>query len=172
MASDRLLAVLSCLEVILIALSVTAKRVDLDVDPSTPLLWVLRDNLGLSGTKYGCGMAQCGACTVHVDGQAVRSCVAPVSRAAGKEITTIEGLSPDLSHPLQRAWIEIDVPQCGYCQSGQLMSAAVLLAENPKPTDDDIDKAMTGNICRCGTYPRIRKAIHRASGNVAKGGAR
>src|SRR2546425_3656726 len=129
MASDRLLAVLSCLEVILIALSVNAKRVMVDVDPSTPLLWVLRDNLGLTGTKYGCGMAQCGACTVHIDGQAVRSCVAPVSRAAGRQVTTIEGLSPDLSDPLQRAWIEIDVPQCGYCQSGQLMSAAVLLRE-------------------------------------------
>src|SRR5438874_5618189 len=163
MASDRLLAVLSCQEVILIALSVNAKRVMVDVDSTTPLLWVLRDNLGLTGTKYGCGIAQCGACTVHIDGQAVRSCVAPVSRAAGKEVTTIEGLSADLSHPLQRAWIEVDVPQCGYCQSGQIMSAAVLLKENPKPTDKDIDEAMSGNICRCGTYSRIRRAIHRAS---------
>ena len=154
----------------MIEFSVNKTRANLDVDPSTPLLWVIRDHLGLTGTKYG--IAQCGACTVHIDGQAVRSCVAPVSRAAGKEVTTIEGLSPDLSHPLQRAWIEEDVPQCGYCQSGQLMSAAVLLREKPQPTDDDIDKAMTGNICRCGTYPRIRKAIHRAAGNFAKRGAR
>ena len=152
--------------------SVNGKHFDLDVDPSTPLLWVIRDHLGLTGTKYGCGMAQCGACTVHIDGQAVRSCVAPVSRAAGKAVTTIEGLSSDLSHPLQRAWIEEDVPQCGYCQSGQLMSAAVLLREKPQPTDEDIDQAMTGNICRCGTYPRIRRAIHRAAGMVAKAGAR
>src|SRR6202035_3258140 len=147
----------------MIGFSVNGKRVDLDVDPSTPLLWVIRDNLGLTGTKYGCGMAQCGACTVHIDGEAVRSCVAPVSRAEGKKITTIEGISPDLTHPLQLAWIEIDVPQCGYCQSGQIMSAAVLLAENSKPTDSDIDEAMSGNICRCGTYPRIRAAIHRAA---------
>jgi len=152
--------------------SVNGKHFDLDVDPSTPLLWVIRDHLGLTGTKYGCGMAQCGACTVHIDGQAVRSCVAPVSRVAGKAVTTIEGLSSDLSHPLQRAWIEEDVPQCGYCQSGQLMSAAVLLREKPQPTDEDIDQAMTGNICRCGTYPRIRRAIHRAAGMVAKGAAR
>ena len=156
----------------MIEFSVNKTRANLDVDPSTPLLWVIRDHLGLTGTKYGCGIAQCGACTVHIDGQAVRSCVAPVSRAAGKEVTTIEGLSPDLSHPLQRAWIEEDVPQCGYCQSGQLMSAAVLLREKRQLTDDDIDKAMTGNICRCGTYPRIRKAIHRAAGNFAKRGAR
>ena len=156
----------------MIEFSVNKTRANLDVDPSTPLLWVIRDHLGLTGTKYGCGIAQCGACTVHINGQAVRSCVAPVSRAAGKEVTTIEGLSPDLSHPLQRAWIEEDVPQCGYCQSGQLMSAAVLLREKRQLTDDDIDKAMTGNICRCGTYPRIRKAIHRAAGNFAKRGAR
>ena len=154
------------------AFSVNGKPVNLDVDPSTPLLWVIRDHLGLTGTKYGCGMAQCGACTVHIDGEAVRSCVAPVSRAAGKAVTTIEGLSSDLSHPLQRAWLEEDVPQCGYCQSGQLMSAAVLLREKPQPTDEDIDEAMTGNICRCGTYPRIRRAIHRAAGMVAKAGAR
>jgi len=152
--------------------SMNGKRVELDVDPSTPLLWVIRDHLGLTGTKYGCGMAQCGACTVHIDGEAVRSCVAPVSRVAGKAVTTIEGLSPDLSHPLQRAWLEEDVPQCGYCQSGQLMSAAVLLREKLEPTDEDIDQAMTGNICRCGTYPRIRRAIHRAAGIVAKAGAR
>src|SRR5881397_4322192 len=170
MASDRLLAVLSCLEVILIALSVNAKRVMVDVDPSTPLLWVIPDHLGLTGTKYGCGIAQCGACTVHIDGQAVRSCVAPVSRAAGRQVTTIEGLSPDLSDPLQRAWIEIDVPQCGYCQSGQIMSAAVLLREKPHPTDADIDDAMSGNICRCGTYQRIRSAIHLAAQMKAGGG--
>ncbi|HYK51139.1 MAG TPA: (2Fe-2S)-binding protein [Terriglobales bacterium] len=156
----------------MIAFSVNGKQANLDVDPSTPLLWVIRDHLGLTGTKYGCGMAQCGACTVHIDGEAVRSCVAPVSRAAGKSVTTIEGLSSDLSHPLQLAWLEEDVPQCGYCQSGQLMSAAVLLREKPQPTDEDIDQAMTGNICRCGTYPRIRRAIHRAAGMVAKAGAR
>ncbi len=156
----------------MISLTVNKRSVQLDIDPRTPLLWVLRDNLGLAGTKYGCGMAQCGACTVHIDGQAVRSCVAPVSGAAGKEVTTIEGLSPDLSHPLERAWIEIDVPQCGYCQSGQIMSAAELLRENPKPTDKDIDDAMTGNICRCGTYPRIRRAIHRAAQLLAGGGGR
>ena len=147
----------------MIALSVNAKRVMVDVDPSTPLLWVLRDNLGLTGTKYGCGMAQCGACTVHIDGQAVRSCVAPVSRAAGRQVTTIEGLSPDLSDPLQRAWIEIDVPQCGYCQSGQIMKAAELLAKNPKPSRADIITHMNGNICRCGTYHRIIAAIERAA---------
>jgi len=141
----------------------------LDIDPQMPLLWVLRENLHLTGTKYGCGMAQCGACTVHLDGEAVRSCVTPVSRAVGKKVTTIEGLSSDLSHPLQRAWIEEEVPQCGYCQSGQLMAAAVLLRENPSPTDDDINAGMAGNICRCGTYPRIRRAIHRAAALVAEG---
>ena len=155
----------------MITLKVNGKQENVDVDPSTPLLWVLRENLGLTGTKYGCGMAQCGACTVHIDGQAVRSCVAPVSRAAGKQVTTIEGLSTNLSHPLQQAWLEVDVPQCGYCQSGQLMSAAVLLREKPQPTDEDIDQAMTGTICRCGTYPRIRQAIHRAA-ELAKRGAR
>jgi isoquinoline 1-oxidoreductase subunit alpha len=139
------------------------KPVQVDVDPATPLLWVLRESLGLTGTKYGCGMALCGACTVHLDGEAIRSCVAPLSRVAGKHVKTIEGLSDNLSHPLQRAWIEIDVPQCGYCQSGQIMSAAVLLAKIPKPSDKDIDEAMSGNICRCGTYPRIRRAIHRAA---------
>jgi isoquinoline 1-oxidoreductase subunit alpha len=146
-----------------INLKVNGKQLQADVDPNTPLLWVLRESLSLTGTKYGCGMAQCGACTVHLDGEAIRSCVKKVSDAAGKNITTIEGLSADLSHPLQRAWIEIDVPQCGYCQSGQIMSAAVLLAEKPKPTDTDIDEAMCGNICRCGTYSRIRQAIHRAA---------
>jgi isoquinoline 1-oxidoreductase alpha subunit len=139
------------------------KPVQVDVDPATPLLWVLRESIGLTGTKYGCGMALCGACTVHLDGEAIRSCVAPLSRVAGKHVKTIEGLSDNLSHPLQQAWIEIDVPQCGYCQSGQIMSAAVLLAKIPKPTDKDIDEAMSGNICRCGTYPRIRRAIHRAA---------
>jgi isoquinoline 1-oxidoreductase alpha subunit len=148
------------------------KAVQTDADPATPLLWVLRESMGLTGTKYGCGMAQCGACTVHLNGEAIRSCVAPLSRAEGKHVTTIEGLSPDLSHPLQRAWIEIDVPQCGYCQSGQIMSAAVLLKENPKPTDNDIDEAMSGNICRCGTYPRIRRAIHRAAEMAAEGRAK
>ncbi len=134
-----------------------------NADPDTPLLWVIRENLGLTGTKFGCGMAQCGACTVHLDGEAIRSCITPVSSVEGKKITTIEGLSPDSSHPVQIAWLEVDVPQCGYCQSGQLMSAAALLREKPKPTDSDIDDAMSGNICRCGTYPRIRKAIHRAA---------
>ena len=147
----------------MITLKVNGKTINADVDPGTPLLWVLRETLELTGTKYGCGMAQCGACTVHLNGEAVRSCVKRVGDAVGKEITTIEGLSTDLSHPLQRAWMEIDVPQCGYCQSGQIMSAAVLLAENSQPTDTDIDEAMTGNICRCGTYPRIRQAIHRAA---------
>lgn len=147
----------------MITLKVNGKTVNVDVDPATPLLWVLRETLSLTGTKYGCGVAQCGACTVHLNGEAIRSCIKRVGDAAGKEITTIEGLSNDLSHPLQKAWIEIDVPQCGYCQSGQIMSAAVLLAKNSKPTDADIDGAMTGNICRCGTYPRIRQAIHRAA---------
>ena len=156
----------------MITLSVNGKREQVDVDPGTPLLWVLRENLKLTGTKYGCGMALCGACTVHLDGEAVRSCVTPVSRAVGKKVTTIEGLSADLSHPLQRAWIELDVPQCGYCQSGQIMAAAVLLRENPHPTDQDIDEGMAGNICRCGTYPRIRRAIHRAAALAAEGRAR
>ena len=156
----------------MISFSVNKRRVNLDVDPATPLLWVLRENLGLTGTKYGCGMAQCGACTVHLNGEAVRSCVTPVSQAAGKEVTTVEGLSADLTHPLQKAWIAEDVPQCGYCQSGQLMSAAVLLSEKPRPSDEEIDRAMSGNICRCGTYPRIRKAIHHAAGMIAKGGAK
>jgi isoquinoline 1-oxidoreductase alpha subunit len=156
----------------MIAFSVNRKPVTLEVDASTPLLWVIREQLGLTGTKYGCGMAQCGACTVHIGGEAVRSCVTPVSRAAGKEVTTIEGLSPDLSNRLQIAWLQEDVPQCGYCQSGQLMSAAVLLREKPTPTDEDIDEAMSGNICRCGTYPRIRRAIHRAAEMPANGGAR
>ena len=136
----------------------------LDVDPAMPLLWALRDILGLTGTKYGCGEALCGTCTVHLDGQAVRACVTPVRRAEGKAVTTIEGLSPDGKHPLQQAWLELRVPQCGYCQAGQLMSAASLLRSKPRPTDEDIDHAMAGNICRCGTYPRIRAAIKKAAG--------
>ncbi len=134
-----------------------------DVSPEMPLLWVLRDVLNLTGTKFGCGMAFCGACTVHLNGHAIRSCMTPVSSVAGKRVTTIEGLSPDASHPVQRAWIEEDVPQCGYCQSGQIMSATAMLAKKSNPTDADIDEAMSGNICRCGTYQRIRKAIHRAA---------
>jgi aerobic-type carbon monoxide dehydrogenase small subunit (CoxS/CutS family) len=158
-----------------------------DVSPDTPLLWVLRDTLQLTGTKYGCGISQCGACTVHVDGDPTRSCVTPVSAVAGKSITTIEGLSLDRGHPIQLAWIAEQVPQCGYCQSGQIMTAAALLARTPKPTDADIDQALSGNICRCGKYQRMRKAIHRAAGQLttnalltdaiplaasAKGGAR
>jgi isoquinoline 1-oxidoreductase alpha subunit len=133
-------------------------------DPDMPLLWFLRDVLGLHGTKFGCGMAQCGACTVHVDGAAVRSCITPVSSVAGAEVTTIEGLSAAGDHPLQLAWRALRVPQCGYCQSGQIMSAAALLRRTPQPSDEQIDRAMTGNICRCGTYPRIRAAIRRAAG--------
>jgi isoquinoline 1-oxidoreductase alpha subunit len=144
-------------------LGVNGKAVEVQVDPQTPLLWVLREQLGLTGTKFGCGMALCGACTVHVNGQAVRSCVTPLKAVAGKQITTIEGLSSDRSHPVQRAWLQIQVPQCGYCQPGQMMSAAALLAVNPDPSDTDIDDAMAGNLCRCGTYARIRKAIHTAA---------
>lgn len=134
-----------------------------DLDPRTPLLWVLRDTWNLTGTKYGCGIGQCGACTVILDGDAVRSCLTPLSRAAGKQVTTIEGLSRDRSHPVQRAWLLEQVPQCGYCQSGQMMAAVVLLRANPHPTDEDINDAMTGNLCRCGTYHRIRRAIHQAA---------
>jgi isoquinoline 1-oxidoreductase subunit alpha len=144
-------------------LTVNGKRHTVDVAPDTPLLWVLRDSLGMTGTKFGCGMAQCGACTVHLEGQATRSCVTPISAVGGRAVTTIEGLASDRSHPLQRAWIAEEVPQCGYCQSGQIMSAAALLAKNPDPSDADIDAAMSGNICRCGTYQRIRRAIHRAA---------
>ena len=144
-------------------LTVNGRARSVNVDPDTPLLWVLRDELRLTGTKYGCGEGQCGACTVHVDGAALRSCVVPVSSVARQKITTIEGLSSDGRHPVQRAWSEEDVPQCGYCQPGQMMTAASLLAYRPKPTDAEIDDAMSGNICRCGTYPRIRKAIHRAA---------
>jgi isoquinoline 1-oxidoreductase subunit alpha len=146
----------------MIKLDVNGKVHEVDADPDTPLLWVIREWLGMTGTKYGCGVAQCGACTVHVDGVAQRSCALPLSAAEGVKITTIEGLSPDGSHPVQQAWLEHDVPQCGYCQSGQIMAAAALLKDKPKPTDADIDEAMT-NICRCGTYQRIRTAIHAAS---------
>jgi isoquinoline 1-oxidoreductase alpha subunit len=146
--------------------AVNGKQQTVDVPAQMPLLWVLRDTLGLTGTKFGCGMALCGACTVHVDGTASRSCSIPVSNIAGKSITTIEGLSADQNHPVQRAWVEVDVPQCGYCQSGQIMSAAALLAKNKAPTDADIDAAMRGNICRCGTYQAIREAIHKAAGGV------
>ena len=144
-------------------LDINGKQHDVDVPADMPLLWVLRDVIGLTGTKFGCGMAQCGACTVHVDGAAIRSCVTPASALVGKKITTIDGLSADVTHPVQRAWIETDVVQCGYCQSGQIMAAAALLAQKPKPTDADIDTAMSGNLCRCGTYQRIRAAVHRAA---------
>jgi aerobic-type carbon monoxide dehydrogenase small subunit (CoxS/CutS family) len=152
----------------IIKLNVNGKDHSLDVDPQMPLLWAIRDVVGLKGTKYGCGVAQCGACTVHLNGEAVRSCVTKVSRAAGQKVVTIEGLSKNNDHPVQRAWQEIDVPQCGYCHSGQIMSAAVLLRDNPNPTDADIDAGMAGNICRCGTYLRVRKAIHLAAGMEQK----
>jgi isoquinoline 1-oxidoreductase alpha subunit len=145
-------------------LNVNHKIYDVDVDGNMPLLWLLRDVLGLRGTKFGCGVAQCGACTVHLDGRAVRSCAVTAGVASLSKITTIEGLSHDGSHPVQRAWLDIKVPQCGYCQPGQIMSAAALLAEHPHPSDQQIDSAMSGNICRCGTYPRIRAAIHEAAG--------
>jgi aerobic-type carbon monoxide dehydrogenase small subunit (CoxS/CutS family) len=146
-----------------LTLTVNGKSHELDVEPETPLLWVLRENLGLTGTKFGCGIAQCGVCTVHLDGQPVRACSTPAASAVGREITTIEGLSPDGSHPVQKAWVEHTVPQCGYCQSGQIMAAAALIARTPAPTDRDIDTAMAGHLCRCGTYLRIRKAIHHAA---------
>jgi isoquinoline 1-oxidoreductase alpha subunit len=150
---------------VLVAISfvLNGKPQSVDVSPEMPLLWVLRDTLNMTGTKFGCGMALCGACTVHIEGAATRSCVTPVSSVAGKKITTIEGLSSDASHPVQQAWMETNVPQCGYCQPGQIMSAVALLAKNSAPTDTDIDDAMSGNICRCGTYQRIRQAIHRAA---------
>ncbi len=153
----------------MIKLTVNQKPVAVTAEPDTPLLWVLRENLGLTGTKYGCGMALCGACTVHVEGRAIRSCQVAIESVAGKNVTTIEGLSTDLGHPLQQAWIAEDIPQCGYCQSGQLMAAADLLNKKPAPTDQDIDDAMAGVLCRCGTYFRIRKAIHRAAKAVAGG---
>lgn len=144
-------------------LNVNGKTMEVEVDDSTPLLWVLREQLGMTGTKYGCGIAQCGSCTVHIDGKPVRTCVYPLSAVqAGQKIVTIEGLSPTISHPVQQAWAELDTPQCGYCQSGMIMAAAALLAEKPTPTDADIDAAMT-NICRCGTLPRVRAGIHRAA---------
>ncbi len=148
-------------------LNVNGKSATVDVPPQMPLLWVLRDVLDLKGPKFGCGIGQCGACTVHFKGAAVRSCILPVSTAAGGPITTIEGLSADGSHPLQKAWCEVDVPQCGYCQAGQIMAAAALLASKPRPTDADIDGAMAGNLCRCGTYLRIREAIHKAASTPA-----
>jgi isoquinoline 1-oxidoreductase alpha subunit len=147
----------------MISLTVNGKQHDLEVSSDMPLLWVIRDSIGLTGTKFGCGLSQCGACTVHLDGEPVRSCVTPVSSVGAKRVTTVEGLSPTSSHALQLAWIAEQVPQCGYCQSGQLMSASALLAKKADPTDADIDAAMSGNICRCGTYQRIRRAIHRAA---------
>ena len=154
----------------MIALIVNGKRSQVDAPADMPLLWVIREKLSLTGTKYGCGTSLCGACVVHLNGQPVRSCTTPVSAASGKRITTIEGLSAKSDHPVQKAWIELDVPQCGFCQSGQIMSAAALLAKTPTPSDDDIDAAMAGNICRCGTYQRIRAGIHRAA-QIKKGGA-
>lgn len=152
----------------MISFEVNGRKTGFDDDPSTPLLWVLRDSLNLTGTKYGCGIARCGACTVHIDGEPVRSCVTPVSRAAGKRVTTIEGLSTNLTHPVQRAWLEIQPPQCGYCHSGQMMTAAALLRRIPNPSDGEIDDAMSANLCRCGTYHRIRLAVHRAAELAAK----
>ncbi|MDW8205086.1 MAG: (2Fe-2S)-binding protein [Cytophagales bacterium] len=146
-----------------ISLVINGKTYSMDTDQQMPLLWAIRDFANLTGTKFGCGISQCGACTVHVDGKPIRSCTYPVMAAIGKQITTIEGISPQLSHPVQQAWIAEQVPQCGYCQSGQIMAAVALLKEKPQPTDEDIDRAMQGNLCRCGTYPRIRKAIHRAA---------
>jgi aerobic-type carbon monoxide dehydrogenase small subunit (CoxS/CutS family) len=148
--------------------TLNGKKTTVDASPDMPLLWVLRDTLGLRGVKYGCGISFCGACTVHVDGEATRSCVTPLSQVAGKRVTTIEGLSTDGTHPVQLAWLELDVPQCGYCQAGQIMSAAALLARHPKPTDKQIDEAMEGNLCRCGTYLRIRQAIHKAAALAPK----
>jgi isoquinoline 1-oxidoreductase alpha subunit len=147
----------------MVSLNVNGTEHKVDVDPNMPLLWALRDVLGLTGTKFGCGMAQCGACTVHVDGEARRSCVSPIGTLEGRKITTIEGLSPDGQHPLQRAWEEVNAPQCGYCQVGQIMSAAALLRTNPKPSDREIDSALAGNLCRCGTYLRIREAVKKAA---------
>lgn len=152
----------------MITLIVNGKRHKIDASPDAPLLWVIREHIGLTGTKYGCGVAQCGACTVHIDGKAQRSCQTPARKAQGKKIITIEGLPEN--HPVKKAWIADDVPQCGYCQTGQIMQAAALLKNNPRPSDADIDEFMSGNICRCGAYKRIRRAIHRASRMMAKGG--
>jgi isoquinoline 1-oxidoreductase alpha subunit len=154
----------------MIKLNVNGRIREVDVPPDTPLLWVLREHLDLTGTKFGCGQSLCGACTVHVDGEATRSCVTPVKSVAGKKIVTIEGLPEEFMAPLEAAWVFEEVPQCGYCQPGQVMAASALLAQTPQPTDADIDSAMAGNICRCGTYPRIRKAIHRAAAERRKGG--
>ncbi len=148
-------------------LNINGKTQTVDVDPSTPILWVLRDHLNLVGTKYGCGIAQCGACTVHLDGSATRSCMLPVSSVGNSKITTIEGLSENGDHPVQKAWLEVDVPQCGYCQAGQIMTASALLEKNPNPTDEEIEMAMNGNICRCGTYLRIRKAVKLAASKAS-----
>ena len=153
----------------MIEINVNGKREHVEDDPSTPLLWVLRDSLGLTGTKYGCGIARCGACTVHLNGAPIRSCVTPVSRVQGGSVTTIEGLSNNLSHPVQKAWLELQTPQCGYCHAGQMMTASALLTKIPSPTDADIDDAMSGNLCRCGTYHRIRTAVHRAAELAQKG---
>ncbi len=150
-------------------LDVNGKEREVEAPPEMPLLWVLRDLLGVTGVKFGCGAAQCGACTVHLDGKPVRSCVTPVSAVGQRKVVTIEGLSPDGSHPVQRAWAELDVVQCGYCQSGQIMSAVALLSANPNPSDADIDAALAGNICRCGTYQRIREAVHKAAATLARG---
>ena len=155
----------------MVSVTINGEKRELDVDPSTPLLWVLRDTLGLTGTKYGCGLALCGVCTVHVNGEPLLSCVTPLSAVAGQQVTTIEGLSKDSSHPVQRAWIVLDVPQCGYCQSGQIMQAAALLAKKPVPTDADIDQAMSGVLCRCGTYSRIRSAIQLVASRTKAGAA-
>jgi len=152
-----------------IQFTLNGKTQSVDVNPNMPLLWVLRDTLGMTGTKFGCGISLCGACTVHIDGDATRSCITPISSVAGKKVTTIEGLSQDSSHPVQRAWVEVDVPQCGYCQSGQIMTTAALLDKNAQPSDSEIDDALKGNICRCGTYQRIREAVHLAA--KLKGGA-
>lgn len=153
----------------MVSLNINGKNHKLDISEDMPILWVVRDILGLTGTKFGCGVAQCGACMVHLDGDAVRSCITKAKRAVGKKIVTIEGLSQNNNHPVQKAWQDIDVPQCGYCHSGQIMAAVVLLKENPSPTDEDIDIAMAGNLCRCGTYPRIRKAIKIAADIQKKG---
>ena len=153
----------------MVKIKVNGKAYEVDALPNTPLLWVIREHLGLTGTKFGCGRSLCGACTVHVDGQATRSCMTSVASVSGKEVITIEGLSPDGSHPVQQAWVAENVPQCGYCQPGQIMAASALLAGNQRPNDADIDKAMSGNICRCGTYQRIRRAVHRAAQLMAKG---
>jgi len=155
----------------MLTLKINGQAIETDASADTPLLWVLRDHLGMTGTKFGCGKSLCGACTVHLNGEAIRSCVTQVGDVVGKEVQTIEGLSTDRSHPVQRAWMELDVPQCGYCQSGQIMAATALLKKNPNPTDADIDQSMAGNICRCGTYPRIRAAIHRAADLMKTGGS-